>query len=123
MRSEVSTAPTGTYPPDSALETVMMSGSSAPVFVAEEFPRAAESRLDLVDDQQRLVPPTELLHLLPVVGRRHVDALPLNRLHDECRHVPPPHLGAQGRDIPEGHGGGARQQVAETLAEVRAAVE
>ena len=27
MRSEVRTAPTGTYPPDSALETVMMSGS------------------------------------------------------------------------------------------------
>ena len=93
------------------------------MLVAEEFPRAGESRLDLVDNQQRLVPPTELLHLLPVVGRRHVDALPLDRLHDECRHVPPPQLGAEGCDIPEGHGSGARQQVAETLAEIRAAVE
>ena len=93
------------------------------MLVAEETSRAGESRLHLVDNQQRLVPPTQLLRFLPVLGRRHVDALPLDRLDDEGRHIPSPQLGAEGLDVPEGHGSGARQQVAETLPEVRAAVE
>ena len=98
-------------------------GLEVPVLVAEELARSAEPRLHLVDDQQRLVPPAEFLRFLPVLGRRHVDALPLNRLDDECRHVSLPQLGAQGRDIPEWHGGGARQEVTEPLTEVRAAVQ
>ncbi len=83
----------------------------------------AESGLHLVDHQQRLVPPAQLLRLLPVLGRGHVDALALDGLDDESGDVPSPQLCAQGRDVAEGHGSRTRQEVAEPLAKLGAAVE
>ena len=90
---------------------------------AEELARAAEARLHLVDDQQGPVLPAQLLSFLPVLGWRHVNALALDGLDDESGDVPPLQLSAQGLDVGEGDGLAARQEFAETLAELGAPVE
>ena len=63
-------------------------GLEIPVLVAEELAGPPETGLHLVHHQQRLVPPAEFLHLLPVLRRCHVHALALNGLDDEGRRHP-----------------------------------
>ena len=50
-------------------------------FIGEELARAADARLDLVEDEQRVIFVAELAHALEVAGRWRVDAaLALDRL-------------------------------------------
>ena len=81
----VSTAPTGTWPPESAFAKQHHVGLDAPVLDREEAAGAAEAGLDLVGDEQRAVLAAELGAPREVVVGRHVHALALDRLDDEGR--------------------------------------
>ena len=65
----------------------MMSGWTPVVLVAEELARPPQPGLDLVHDEERLVPPAQLLDGRPVVVGGEVDALALDGLDDEGGHV------------------------------------
>ena len=98
-------------------------GAQIPVLVAEELAGAAEPGLHLVDHQQRLVLAAQRLRLVPVLRRRLVDALALDRLDDEGGDVAPHQRLVQRVDVAERHRLAAGQQLPETLAEFRAAVQ
>ena len=85
------------------------------MLVAEELAGAAETRLHLVDDQQGLVLSAEFLRFLPVLGRRHVDALALNGFDDECGDVSSPQLSAERGDVAEGDRAAAGKKLAKAL--------
>ena len=110
--------------PESALETVMMSGSDAPVLVAEEPAGAAQPGLDLVHDQQGAVPAAQGLDRRASSprgpGRRPCPgwARPRRRPRRPGRSSP-----GQGVDVAEGDLVAPGQQRAEALAELLAAVE
>src|ERR1700722_17817554 len=91
--------------------------------MAEELASPAESGLHLVHDQQRAVLAAQLLGRAPVLRRRAVHALALDRLDDERRDVVAAQLLLKRIEIAEGHRFGFRQQRAEALAELLAAVE
>ena len=80
----VSTAPTGTCPPDSDFDKSTMSGSIPQCSQARKRPvRLLEPGLHLIGDKQRAVFATQLERGAQVIARGHRDALALDRLDDE----------------------------------------
>src|SRR6266702_2304236 len=104
MLLRVSTAPTGTWPPDS-----------------EEAAGAAHAGLDLVGDEQRAVFLTERSRTRQELVGGHVDALALDRLDDEGRDLARGQRFFQRGKIVEWDRGAARQQRLEAGTEVRIA--
>ncbi len=114
----VMTAPTGTYPPESALATQTMSGStSGPVLEREPLAGPAQAALDLVADQQAAVLVAQPLGLGQVPVGDHLAALALHRLDDERGRLLGRQRLLQRRQVVERHLGRARRHRAEPLAE------
>lgn len=86
------------------------------VLVRVEVAGPAEAGLHLVGDEQGLVLVQQLLRRPQEAGRRGVDALALDRLDDQCRHVAALQLAPQGVEIAE-RDGGVRQQGREAVPE------
>ena len=74
----------------------MMSGVMPNCSWQKKVPDRPMPGLHLVEDHERLVPAAERLRLLPELVGREVDALALDRLGDERRHVAPAELTGQG---------------------------
>ena len=89
----------------------------------EEAPRAPEAGLHLVAHEQRLGRPAQRLRALQVVVRRQVDALALDRLEDQRRHVAARELALERIEVAERNRVTASQQRAEALAELGVAVD
>ena len=76
-------------------------GLDVEVLVAEEPARPAQAGLDLVHDEEGLVPPAQLLDRVPVVVGGEVDALALDGFDDEGGHVAGAELPGQRVDVAE----------------------
>src|SRR5215472_16959130 len=92
------------------------------MLMAEKPASPAKPGLHFVSDQQGSVLAAQLLRGPPVISGRAVDALPLNRLDDEGGHIAAAQLSLQRFGIPE-RDSLALEQLAESLAELLAAVE
>ena len=81
----VKSAPTGTWPPDSAFESSTMSGSTFQCSTARNRPVRPMPGLDLVGDEDRAVALAQRGCARQEFVGGHVDALALDRLDDERR--------------------------------------
>ena len=86
--SLISTAPTGTNPPDSAFARITMSGSTLKAVRGQERSGAVHAGLHFIQNEERAVPAAEFLGGEQVVRVRNADtAFGLHRLHDERREL------------------------------------
>ena len=93
------------------------------MLVRPEATGTAETGLDLVGDEEGPVASAELRDGVPVLLRRDVDALALDRFDDEGRDVARTQLALEGVGVPERHRAEAGDQRPETLAELGPAVQ
>ncbi len=119
----ISTAPHGTWPPESAFASSTMSGSTLQCSTARKRPVRPRPGLDFVGHEQRAVAAADLGGGRKVAVRRHVDALALDRLDEESRDLARRDRALQRREVVERHARRVRQQRLEAVAEDRVAVE
>ena len=121
--SLVNIAPTGMYPPERALEMVMMSGVESVVLEGVERAGSTEAGLHLVADEERPGRVHGVLEFSPALGVEFVDALPLDRFDDEGRHVAALEFSHQRVEVAEGNLRRVGQERTEALAKVGRTVD
>ena len=115
----ISTAPTGTWPPESALASSTMSGSMPQCSTARNLPVRPMPGLDLVGDEQRPVAAAKVLHAAQIVLVRQDHALALDRLDDERRDAARRERLLERREVVERDAHAVRQQRLEAFRKSR----